>query len=131
MILLCIYIYSNSSLNIFILLRSQLFESFLNNNCLPYTLFADDSSVIVKGKTAKDENDKTVEANNAVVNCAENYFWRLNAAKTNILQGHIRIKLEILLNQMYKFMIKLLITCNEDKLLGVFLTDTMKLEQTM
>jgi hypothetical protein len=37
-------------------------------------LFADDSSVIVKGKTAKDVNDKTVEINNAVVNFAENNF---------------------------------------------------------
>jgi hypothetical protein len=71
-------------------------------------LFADNSSVIVKGKTAKDVNDKTVESNNAVVSFAENNFLRLNAAKTNILYKFIRIKLKILLNQMYKSMIKLL-----------------------
>jgi hypothetical protein len=51
-------------------------------------LFADDSSVIFKGKTAKVVNEKTVETNNAVVNFAENNFLRLNAAKTNFLQIH-------------------------------------------
>jgi exonuclease III len=87
-------------------------------------LFADDSSVIVKGKTAKDVNDKTVQTNNAVVNFAENNFLRLNAAKTNILQVHTHqtrniVKPDI---QIYDQTVD---TCNEAKLLGVYLTDTM------
>jgi hypothetical protein len=87
-------------------------------------LFADDSSVIVKGRTAKLVNEKTVETNNAVVNFAENNFLRLNAAKTNILQVHTHqtrniVKPEV---QIYDQTVE---TCKEAKLLGVYLTDTM------
>jgi hypothetical protein len=62
--------------------------------------------------------------NNAVVNFAENNFLRLNAAKTNILQVHTHqtrniVKPDV---QIYDQTVD---TCNEAKLLGVYLTDTM------
>jgi hypothetical protein len=51
-------------------------------------IFADDSTAVVKGKTYKEVNEKTVETNKSVANFAEQNFLKLNAAKTNILQIH-------------------------------------------
>jgi hypothetical protein len=91
-------------------------------------LFANDSSVIVKGNTAMDVNDKTVETNyNAVVNFAENNFLRLikcceNKYPTSSYATHQTrniVKPDV---QIYDQTVD---TCNEAKLLGVYLTDTM------
>jgi hypothetical protein len=87
-------------------------------------LFADDSSAIVKGKNVKEVNDKTVDTNKAVVTFAEDNLLKLNAAKTNILQIHTHQTRNIVkpVIQIYGQKVE---TCNEAKILGVLLTDTM------
>jgi Reverse transcriptase (RNA-dependent DNA polymerase) len=87
-------------------------------------LFADDSSAIVKGKNAKEVNDKTEDTNKAVVAFAEDNYLKLNASKTNILQIHTHqtrtiVKPDI---QIYGQKVD---TCKEAKILGVLLSDTM------
>jgi exonuclease III len=87
-------------------------------------IFADDSTAIVKGKTFAEVNDKTVETNRCVVNFAEQNFLKLNASKTNILQIHTHqtrniVKPEVQINDQN------VETCNDGKILGVYLTDTM------
>jgi hypothetical protein len=87
-------------------------------------IFADDSTAIVKGKSYKEVNEKTVETNKAVVDFAQQNFLRLNASKTNILQIHTHQtkKIEKPEVQIYEQNVE---TCREGKILGVYLTDTM------
>jgi hypothetical protein len=87
-------------------------------------LFADDSSVIVRGKTSVEVNEKTKNVNDNVVQFADDNFLKLNAAKTNILQIHTH-QTKIIVKPEVKINNHEIETCKESKLLGVFLSDTM------
>jgi exonuclease III len=87
-------------------------------------IFADDSSALVVGNTYSEVHDKTVIVNDSVIKFANDNFLRLNAQKTNILQIHTH-QTKILETPNVYINNSLVETCNEGKLLGIFISDNL------
>jgi exonuclease III len=92
------------------------------------TMFADDSTALIKGKTYANVNERTTDANQQMVEFAEANCLRLNPAKTKILQMHTKqtrniVKPEVLLKG------EQVETAEYGKLLGVTMSDTMSWKQ--
>jgi Reverse transcriptase (RNA-dependent DNA polymerase)/Endonuclease-reverse transcriptase len=87
-------------------------------------LFADDSTVLVKGKTLQEANTNAVVTNNDFVSFAEDNLLSINASKTKVMQIHTHQTRNVVLPDL---------TINgtnveavhDYKLLGVIITDTM------
>jgi len=88
------------------------------------TNFADDSTALVKAKTAAAVNEKTVAVNNDMIRFAKDNFLTLNAKKSQILQMHTRQSRKIVEPEISIDGTR--VECVESgKILGVTFTDTM------
>jgi len=87
-------------------------------------LFADDSTVLVKGKTLQEVNTNTVKANEDFVDFADVNLLKINASKTKLMQIHTHqtrnvLPPDLVINGTNVEAVK---NC---KLLGVIISDTM------
>jgi exonuclease III len=87
-------------------------------------IFADDSTMIVKGKTASEVNEKTVVANSDMVKYSADNYLTLNSKKTVVMTMHTAqtktvVQPKVVINDSD------LAVVNSSRLLGVTITDTM------
>jgi exonuclease III len=87
-------------------------------------IFADDSTMLIKGSNSNEVNEKTIVANNDVVNYAKENYLTLNSKKTMVMQmrtaqSKIVVPPEVIIND------EELSVVSSSRLLGVTLTNTM------
>jgi Reverse transcriptase (RNA-dependent DNA polymerase)/Endonuclease-reverse transcriptase len=87
-------------------------------------LFADDSTMLVKGKTSQEVNTNTVQVNNDFVGFASDNLLTINASKTKIMQMHTYQTKHIVPPEIAISGTNVEVV-NNCRLLGVTISDTM------
>jgi Reverse transcriptase (RNA-dependent DNA polymerase) len=87
-------------------------------------LFADDSTVLIKGKTLHEANTNTIKTNNDFVQYADENLLKINASKTKVMQIHTHQSRNVTHPhlEIHGTHIEAVDNC---KLLGVLISDTM------
>jgi hypothetical protein len=87
-------------------------------------LFADDSTMLVKGKTIKEANTNTETVNNDFVEFTKDNFLTINASKTKVMQMHTHQTKNIVPPELVISGVRVE-AVNNCRLLGVTISDTM------